>query len=150
MNLTRTRRENYLRNSMKNSLLGACAFLTLPLLSDEAAFSFWGDVAFYRRAVGNNRRLIIDEGGGKLNPCGNCNYHSCETKKLIKDFHYEPGVETGIRYTTRHSIFEVKYLWIRQWESSCLKSDIGLLYFSEGHPDLTVDFSGADQAHAIF
>jgi hypothetical protein len=135
---------------MKNTLLIACSFLTLPLLSDDTAFSFWGDGAFYRRAEGNNRRLIIDEGGGKLNPCGGCNFHSCETKKLVRDFHYEPGFETGIRYTTRHSIFEAKYLWIRQWESSCHKSDIGLLYFSEDHPDLTVDFSGADHAHAIY
>jgi hypothetical protein len=134
---------------MKKSLLIA-SLLTLSLVADDSAFCFWGDFVYYRRSMGNNRRLIIDEGHGKLNQCGGCNFDGCEAKKLITDFDYEPGFEVGLSYMTRHSIFEAKYLWVSQWESSCHKNDIGLLFFSQDHPNITQDFSGADAAQAKY
>ncbi len=141
---------------MKKILLIACSLLTLPLLSDEDnwslndGFSIWGDVAFYRRAQGNNHRLIIDEGHGKVNACGNCSFDNCSSKRLVSDFHYEPGFQVGMAYMTRHSLIEAKYLFVEQWKSSCHRHDPGLLFFSVSNPDFTTDFSGADSASADY
>ncbi len=131
-------------------LMIACSLLTLPLLADDSAFAFWGDVAFYRRSEGNSHRLIIDKGHGHINPCGGCSFGGCRSDKLVTEFDYQPGFQVGLAYMTRHSIFEAKYLWIEQWESSCHRHDPGLLFFSNKNPDISVDFSGADKAHATY
>lgn len=145
--------EWYLHILMKKNLLFACSLLTLPLLSYEGennAFAIWGDVAFFRRAQGNNNRLIIDEGHGHLNSCNRCKFEHCNSDKLVSEFDYEPGFQVGIAYLTRHSILEAKYLWIEEWESSCHKSGRGSIFFSEKHPHFTHDFSGADKASAHY
>jgi hypothetical protein len=141
---------------MKKTLLFGCCLLSLPLCAarenwgEDDAIAIWGDVAFFRRAEGNNHRLIIDEGTGKLNSSGCCSSSACESRKLLHDFHYEPGFKVGIAYMTPHSILEATYLWIRQWESACHKSDPGEIFFSEKNPDITNDFSGADSASAHY
>jgi hypothetical protein len=141
---------------MKKIFLIACSLLTLPLFSDKDnwslndGFAIWGDGAFYRRNEGNKHRLIINQGKGHLNTCGSCNFDSCKSKKLVSDFHYQPGFQVGMIYMTRHSLLEAKYLYVEEWEASCHRNNPGLLFFSASNPTYAQDYFQADKASAEY
>jgi hypothetical protein len=130
---------------MKNTFSGliACSLMTLSLFSYEDnrclndGFAIWGDAAFYRRNMGNQHHIINKTGGHRK--------ESCKSSRLVKDFRYQPGFQVGMAYMTYHTILEAKYLWVREWKSSCSKHDVGKLFFLTD-PTFTQDFFNADHA----
>ncbi len=131
---------------MKKTLLIACAALTSlgaaegdALLSNS--FSMTGDFVYFKREQEGNKKLMINSS------TGNC---VCSSKHLVHDFPFEPGYRVGVSYTTDHSVWDLSYLWIKEWESSCSRTEPGTLVFSLANPDITNDFDGADHAKATY
>ncbi len=148
---------------LKKNLYSGClglflsSFIVLCLLAQERvwgstdSFSFWGDIAFFRRSEGSRHWLIIDSSQGTLNSCGGCIFKHCSSETLVKRFNYEPGFEVGVAYATCRTILEALYLEVREWKSRCFKKSTGLISFSgEGRLGLPQGFFNADQGGAQY
>jgi hypothetical protein len=112
----------------------------------ENSFSFTADFAYFKREEGNNHKLIIDN---STTDCS-CHYRSCDTKKLVHDFPFEPGFKVAVTYTTHHTVWDLSYLWLQNWEKECHRDSPGSLIFSVKSPGITYDFNGADTASAEY
>ena len=113
----------------------------------ENAFSLRGDFAYFKREQGSQHKLIIDSA---ISDCS-CHYKSCTTKELLHHVPFEPGFSVGVSYTTGHSVWDLSYLWIRDWKEDCSRSSAtNSLIFSVQNPGITSDFYGASEGRAKF
>lgn len=136
---------------MKKSLLiTSLATLSLGAAFDERelenAFSLTTDFAYFKREREHNHKLIIDSASTDCS----CRFPSCRTKKLVHEFPFEPGFKVAMTYTTHHSVWDLSYLWLKEWEKGCSKESPGALIFSVKNPGITNDFNGADTGNAEY
>lgn len=127
--------------------------LTLPLLAFrddrtlDNSFSISGDFAYFKREMGHEHQLVIDNSETDCD----CHYVSCDTKKLVHQFPFEPGFKVAMTYMTEHSVWDLSYLWLHQWEKGCTRtSSESSLIFSVKNPSITNDFNGADEGSAEY
>ncbi len=124
--------------------------LSLHAINDDGtltnAFTLTGDFAYFKREQGHHHKLIIDN---STTDC-NCHFPSCQTRKLIHDFPFEPGFKVTVTYTTDYSIWDFSYLWLNTWEKECYRNHPGALIFSVKNPSITQDFDGADHGSATY
>lgn len=110
------------------------------------SFTVTGDFAYFKRELSHKHKLILDSAKRTCN----CRFPSCNSEALVRQFDFEPGFKVGASYMTRHTIWDLSYLWLDSWEGRCSKVSPGMLLFSVKNPNLTFDFSGADQAEAEY
>lgn len=136
---------------MKKALFVLSVF-ALPLLAEEDdwrlnnSFSLYGDFAYFKREQTQKHKLIIDSSTTNCD----CRFPSCSTTTLVHHFDFEPGFKVGAMYMTRHTVWDLSYLWINSWEGHCSKSAPGSLIFSVSNPGITNDFDGADTGSAEY
>jgi hypothetical protein len=99
------------------------------------AFSIWADAAFIRRSEGEEKTFFF-QGTTK----------ACTSNKLVSLFTYEPGFRVGVAYHTRHTLLEMTYLWVSDWESRCHRNSSRQINFSRVPQDIGGDYRNADKA----
>ncbi len=133
-------------------ILGVLSALTLSLNAAEeggtinTSFSLTGDFAYFKREQGNNHKLLIDSSTTNCN----CRFPSCNSRHLVHEFSFEPGFKIAATYFTEHSVWDLTYLWLNNWEESCTRTSPGALIFSVKNPGITNDFNGADFGKAEY
>lgn len=123
-------------------------------------WTVWGEGLYMRRTELNGHSIVTNSQLPQCQPCTPamqaCNqcpsFTVLNTKKLVKDFHYESGYRVGMVYHPNwRSSFDAIYMNMGEWGSKAkIHGPAGSLSFPFNDSHFAHDFRNADQVEAIY
>jgi hypothetical protein len=107
-------------------------------------WAFLGEAMYLQRTELHSRPIVNKTSGGRTNEV-------LKTKRLMKDFDWEPGYRVGISYTpSARRTFDINYFAIEEWKGDATIKGAGALSFPFRDLSSFHDFVGADKVEAVY